>query len=455
MDINHVIYAVPKVPEDVSSENRINWLTENLRRFCTLPWLNLNTNPNGNVKLCCSITMDHYVARNGKPFNLGHDDIDSIWNSAYMDNVRRLHRQNNGAHECGECYNIEKVSGHSPRVGQNVLWMDRKVRDSELSDYLINVSNEDLYAYAEQLPISLELRLGNQCNLKCVTCWGMSSSLIQDERREVLRSGTLLQNNLGWLHNRWTEEAENVDKADVKEWYETETFYRNFKKMAPKLRRLYTTGGEPTLIKANYRMLEELIEAGNTDCRVEFTSNMTTWNPKFFEALSKFENVEIQMSLDGTDSTAEYIRYGCDWETVKENVDKVTAMAASRPNWRVVCFTVLQAMNHNHMTDIWAFLSDVAFRNCKRIDWWPITLSHPPYLSLAALPVEERKQAIPQIREEAKKYASGSNFFTIGEATVNALADSITNMAYDEMLNSRYIAYRNWLDNFRASENGQ
>ena len=61
MDINHVIYAVPKVPEDVGSENRIDWLTENLRRFCTLPWLNLNTNPNGNVKLCCSITMDHFV----------------------------------------------------------------------------------------------------------------------------------------------------------------------------------------------------------------------------------------------------------------------------------------------------------------------------------------------------------------------------------------------------------
>ena len=455
MDINHVIYAVPKVPEDVSSENRINWLTENLRRFCTLPWLNLNTNPNGNVKLCCSITMDHFVARNGRPFNLGHDDIDSIWNSAYMDNVRRLHRQNNGAQECQECYNIEKVSGHSPRVGQNVLWMDRKVRDSELSDYLINVSNEDLYAYAEQLPISLELRLGNQCNLKCVTCWGMSSSLIQEERKEMLRSGQLLQNNLGWLHNRWQEETDNVDKADVKEWYETETFYKNFKKMAPKLRRLYTTGGEPTLIKANYRMLEELIEAGNTDCRVEFTSNMTTWNPKFFEALSKFENVEIQMSIDGTDSVAEYVRYGSNWDVVKENVDKVTAMAASRPNWRVVCYTVLQAMNYQHMTDIWSFLSDTAYRNCKRIDWWPITLSHPPYLSLAVLPVDERKTAIPKIREEAKKYVSGSNFFTIGETTVNALADSITNMAYDESLGRQYQSYKKFLDGFRASQNGQ
>jgi len=456
MDINHVIYSVPKVPEDTISENRINWLTDNLKKFCVLPWLNLNTNPNGNIKLCCSITMDHFVNDwKGRAFNLGHDDIDTLWNGDYMQNVRNLHRQNNGAPECMECYNIEKVSGHSPRKGQNVLWMDRKVRDSELSDYLINVSNEELYSKAEMRPISLELRLGNQCNLKCVTCWGMSSSLIQEERKEMLRSGKLLQSNLGWLHNRWQEEVDNVDKADVKEWYETDMFYSNFKKMAPRLRRLYTTGGEPTLIKANYRMLEELIAAGNTDCRIEFTSNMTTWNPKFFEALSKFDNVEIQMSIDGTEQVAEYIRYGCEWDKVKENVSKVTAMAATRPNWRVVTYTVLQAMNYNHMTDIWKFLAEVAYNNSKRIDWWPITLSHPPYLSLASVPLEDRQSAIPNIKTEAKKYASGSNFFTIGEVTVNALADSITNMAFNDSLHRQFTSYKNFLDNFRASQNGQ
>jgi len=455
MDINHVIYAVPKVPEDVSSEFRIDWLTQNLRRFCVLPWLNLNTNPNGNVKLCCSIAMDHFVHRDGgRPFNLGYDDIEEIWNSFYMQNVRNLHRQNNGAMECGDCYNIEKVSGHSPRKGQNLLWTERKKKDNELSDYLINVSNEELMSNTDILPLSLELRLGNQCNLKCVTCWGMSSSLIHEERQEMLSSGLLLKNNLGWLHNRWQEETENVDKADVKEWYETETFYKNFKKMAPKLRRLYTTGGEPTLIKANYRMLEELIEAGNTDCRIEFTSNMTTWNPKFYEALSKFENVEIQMSIDGVGPVAEYIRYGTEWDKVKENVYKVVQMASTRPNWRVVTYTVLQALNYQYITEIWALLGDVAFVNCKRIDWWPITLTHPPYLGLSVIPTHERITAIPKIRSEALKYESGSNFFTIGSATIDALCDSISNIAYDEHMGKQYTSYRKFLDTFRASKNG-
>lgn len=453
MDINHVIYAVPKVPEEINSDQRIDWITNNLTKFCVLPWLNLNTNPNGNVKLCCSIAMDHFVAKD-RPFNLGYDDIDEIWNSYYMQNVRNLHRQNNGAQDCKDCYEIEKVSGHSPRKGQNVIWVNRKKTDPELSDHLNKVSNEELFSINDILPISLELRLGNQCNLKCISCWGMSSSLIHEERKEMLMSGKLLENNLGWIHNKWQEETDSVDQADVKEWYETPTFYKNFSRMAPKLRRLYTTGGEPTLIKANYRMLEELVDVGNTDCKIEFTSNMTTMNPKFYENLSKFKNVEIQMSIDGTEEIAEYIRYGTEWEKVKENVFRVAEMAASRPNWRLVCYTVLQALNYQHITEIWDFLSDVSFETSKPIDWWPITLTHPPYLGVSVIPHEERQKALPRILQHAKRFEPGKSTFGLGPDALQALTDSIQKMPYDERMGSQFLMYKKFLDSYRANKNG-
>lgn len=450
MDINHVIYAVPRVPESTSIENRIDWVAGNLKKFCVLPWLNLNTNPNGNVKLCCSIAMDHFVARDdGRPFNLGYDDIEEIWNVYYMQNVRNLHRQNNGARDCQDCYNLEKVSGHSPRIGQNILWLDRKKRDSQLSDYLSQVSNEELFSVSDMLPVSLELRLGNQCNLKCISCWGMSSSLIQEERKEMVKSNKLIENNLGWLHNKYLEEIESVDKADIREWYETETFYKNFQKMAPNLRRLYMTGGEPTLIKANYRMLEELLAAGNTDCRIEFTSNMTTWNPKFYEALSKFENVEIQMSIDGVGEVAEYIRYGTEWDKVRENVIKVSQMAAKRDKWRLVCYTVLQAFNYQYLSDIWKFLDEVSFENAKSVDWWPITLTHPPYLSLSVIPLEERQKILPTLLQEAKKYVPKENPFGIGIDATRSFSDSINNIQYDSRMAAQFQSYRKFLDNFR------
>lgn len=449
VDSNHNL--VPQAPLNVSQENRINWLTENLDKFCVLPWLNLNTNTNGMIKLCCAITIDHHVADDRAPYNLGYDDIELIWDSIYMNAARRKHRENTGCYECAGCYDSEKVSGHSPRLGQNALWIQRKENDKELNRYFTKVSDYKPYTSVEQLPISLELRLGNQCNLKCISCWGMSSSLIHEERMQILQSGELVRNNLDWLHKRWREEAEIVDNADVKEWYETETFYNNFKKMAPKLRRLYTTGGEPTLIKANYRMLEELIAAGNTKCRVEFTSNMTTWNPKFYDALNQFDEVEVQMSIDGIGSTAEYIRYGSDWSKVRENVERVLAIAATKPNWTVRCYTVLQALNYQHVPEIWDFLAEVSNKNNSPVHWWPIILSHPAHLSLGAESIEQRMLTIPEIKQRANKYADpvANPYFCIIQDTLNALIDSIANTAFDNVLHERFTAYKNFLDKHR------
>jgi len=457
MDLNWVVHAVPNVPADVPSDKRIHWLAGNMKKFCVLPWLNLNTNPNGNVKLCCSIAMDYFVGfgKPAKPFNLGYDDIDTIWNSEHMLNVRDLHRQNNGSGDCADCYRMEKVSGHSPRKGQNKMWIMRQENDEELASHLNTITeydgvNKKMFNTLDTLPLSLELRLGNQCNLKCITCWGMSSSLIQDERRDILRSGVLKEQKLDWLQDKWQDDYDLVEKSEITEWYETEMFYKNFRRMAPKLRRLYTTGGEPTLIKANYKMFEELIAAGNKNCKIEFTTNMTTWNPKFYEALSQFDNVEIQMSIDGVGSVAEYIRYGTKWDVVRENIKKVFEMASTRPNWRILCYTVLQALNYQYVTEIWDVLSKEAEFYKKRVEWWPITLSYPLYLGLAAIPKEDRIKSIPRIREKARQYDSGLANFTVNKDTMAALENSIINIPYNEMYSNQFKGYKKFLDSYRA-----
>jgi sulfatase maturation enzyme AslB (radical SAM superfamily) len=201
-------------------------------------------------------------------------------------------------------------------------------------------------------------------------------------------------------------------------------------------------------------MLEELVAAGNTNCKIEFTSNMTTWNPKFYENLSKFDNVEIQMSIDGIEEVGEYIRYGTEWEKVKENVLKVAEMASVRPGWRLVCYTVLQALNYQYLTGIWEFLSGISFETAKPIDWWPITLTHPPYLTLSVVPLEERQNSLPRILEEAKRYEPGKQSFALGADAVQALTDSIQNMPYNEQMGKQFISYKNFLDSYRKSTNG-
>ena len=71
--------------ETTPDTKKLDWAIKHVDKFCTLPWLNLNTNPNGNIKLCCSITLDTFVSnKNAKSYNLGYQDIDEIWDSIYM-----------------------------------------------------------------------------------------------------------------------------------------------------------------------------------------------------------------------------------------------------------------------------------------------------------------------------------------------------------------------------------
>jgi sulfatase maturation enzyme AslB (radical SAM superfamily) len=247
----------------------------------------------------------------------------------------------------------------------------------------------------------------------------------------------------------WKHEKELVDATDVKNWYETDMFYENFRKVAPKLKRLYTTGGEPTLIKANYKMMQMLLDAGNTDCAIEFTSNMVAWNYEFYSRLEKFKNVEIQMSLDGAGDVGAYVRYPSDMNRVKENVMKAVEMASSRPNWKIKCYTVLQALNYRHIVPVWEMLREAADTHAKHIDWWPITLYSPPQLSLAAIPMEARLLYLKEFKLLAAEFNSTVSYFRISENTMTPCIDSIKNPAYDPELHENLIRYVKVLDKSR------
>lgn len=438
------------VPSELPTFSKVEWMSKNMNKFCVLPWLNLHTSPNGNIKLCCSIQYNSFINDpDEKPFNFGYDPIEKIWNSGFMRYVREMHRSNKPFGACYECYNVEKISGHSPRIGQNSEWLRRKEKDEYTAQVVDGIEKENV-TDLDYLPISLELRLGNLCNLQCVTCYAMSSSPIYDERANLMESGAVDDPKLAWLKKVWTGEKNDVDKTDVKNWYETDIFYENFRKIAPKLKRLYTTGGEPTLIKANYKMMQMLLDAGNTDCAIEFTSNMTTWNYEFYSRLEKFKNVEIQMSLDGVGNVGEYIRYPSDLSRVKENIMKAVELASVKPNWKVKCYTVLQVLNFRQLIPIWELLREAADTHSKHIDWWPITLYSPPFLALSTVPNETRMQWLKEFKLMAAEFNSKVSYFRINDSTMNPCIDSVKSPEYDPELHEKLKQYISVLDKSRS-----
>ena len=49
--------------------------------FCIVPWIHLNTEPNGRVKPCCAYLGEEFG-------NLKNDTLEEIWNNHYMKSMR-------------------------------------------------------------------------------------------------------------------------------------------------------------------------------------------------------------------------------------------------------------------------------------------------------------------------------------------------------------------------------
>ncbi len=337
--------------------------------WCPYPWHNLNSNTDGSVKLCCSIVENHHFTDGNKTYNFGKDPIEKIWNSQYINDIRKQFQSNLKPKACDVCWKLEEKNISSSRAA---------------------ILQQNLYAREEmpaELPTSLELRLGNKCNLKCLTCWSISSSSLAEERKKALAEDQLPS----WIKNEWSYETKLAEKENF-EWYATNIFEENFNKMAPTLKRLYLTGGEPTLIKENNKFLQKLLDLKNLDCFISFTTNLSVWNEEFYALIEKFNNVEIQISIDGYGLLNDYIRNSSRWETLDKNLDKIKNL---NPNIKIKIYSVYSVLNFMWMNELLEFLQ-AKFTN-HRAEWVPIVLQAPDFLSTDLLNDESKKSAIKKI----------------------------------------------------------
>lgn len=145
----------------------------------------------------------------------------------------------------------------------------------------------------------LDLRFGNNCNLKCISCWPISSSSIAVEAKEMQNKGivpiyqTLEDSNFNWSNEN---SISQLLRYPIKE--------------------IYLTGGEPMMVKHLSSFLKKL----DKSTVIRFNTNGTIWNKKIENVLKTFQRVKMDISIDAIERRAEYIRFGSVWNTVEENV---------------------------------------------------------------------------------------------------------------------------------------
>lgn len=323
--------------------------------LCVLPWMHLASHPNGGCSLCCRSNHTQAiswakVANTDDLIKLDEVNLEKIINSDKFVEVRQSMLDGKRPIECEGCWRDEDAGIESKRQYENKRWA-HIIKDLEKSAHI----NRPNYRY-------IELRLGNICNNACVTCNSYSSSKWYADERKISKK-------LPWFDLRPMENFK---------WFENPEFYNELTKYSEGVEEIYINGGEPTLIKAHYVYLDNLIKNGvASKVHLVYSLNMMDIPDNLIELWKSFKKVTINASIDDYEKRNYYIRYPTEWEQTVTSIEKLNNV----PNveWHVTqTVSILNVLSLDAL-GIWLY------KNYGKIPYHNYVL-YPDYLSFSALP---------------------------------------------------------------------
>ena len=386
-------------------------MKEYSKTFCVYPWIELMINTSGTFDYCCLANPSQLKDKNNNQLKINKDSLKDVWNSDAMKDIRKNMIEGNKIKSCNLCYLQEDSGRKSYRQLHNSEW--EHLLGSKKIEQIVDKSIENNLE-VDTPPVYLDLRMGNTCNLKCRMCNPFNSSLITKEHFKLFdKSKTyanIFKKNFGsnpeWLNEQAYRDQFN-DKKIWKEIYE----------VLPTLEKLYLTGGEPTLIKNNIKVLEKLIELNKqNNTKIFLNTNCTYSGKNFLELLSKFKEMDINPSIDGVGEVNNYIRGSKKWENIYQNCKNILSVN-NKISANIT--PVLQIYNLNKIHEILNLANDITYElfynpwtkeltNTIGVDI--LFNTHPFMLDVRNLPLELRQNAIQRLLDFKNEYVFEFSF---------------------------------------------
>lgn len=234
--------------------------------YCTAPFNGITVRENGDVKTCCvgAETIG----------NLSTQSIQAILQSEKLKRIQTsMLDGSSNLKNCGHCVLQEKQTGLA------------SLRQHYSKYYPIVHGNLKLK--------NLDIRWNNLCNLGCVYCSPMFSSVWEDRLTVRVHSATKPYQDdlLEFILN-------NVDQVQE----------------------ITLVGGEPLLMKQNYKLLEQLPQHTQISLITNFSYDLERL-PCFDSLVNRPKaNVKWNLSLENSHKKFEYVRNGADWSQVEKNI---------------------------------------------------------------------------------------------------------------------------------------
>ena len=310
-----------------------------------------------------------------KPLEGKYNDIKEAFDSEENQKIRQ--RMLSGEHlpECEKCDIDESHGGKhykSYREFFNILFDSQYIKNPIFK--------------------TLEISLSNKCNFKCIDCGPRFSD----------QFGPTIKNNL--------------PKFD------------NFNNLV----HLKLLGGEPFLEKRNFDLLKNIPRKNMTLMLV--TNNSIFPNDEILNLIVDFNQLDINISIDGIGEVAEFVRYGTKWSRFEKNwnkwfdwysssVDSLGNPVKKRPHVHIIPHFVM----HTFTAPFYQETKD--WSNIEVNSWSWDFLHNPDWLNLSFLPdhiktfiLKENQEFDEVLKGSLSKFLSSNSY---SENTFNKIKNYI------------------------------
>lgn len=365
-------------------------MTTDNKTLCAIPFVGLMINTDSNIKYCCLAKGPAATIKktNNAKFTCTDNFTQDAWNSEYMRNLRKNMIDGKKIDGCSTCYIQEQNGKFSNRQHAISEWK-WKLGEPEYERRIEYAKNNDGKLIDDI--VYLDLRLGNLCNLKCRMCNSWNSSQIYKEQEEIKKSDP-----------EWSKIFGTKDQniMTYQQYFDQDLLWDQVISLIPNLKKVYMTGGEPTLIKNNFKFMEKCIEKGRKDIMLFFNTNCTNINKTFLNLISQFDMIYINASIDGVNAVNNYIRSPSDWTLLKDNVEQLAQMK----NVNLGITPTVQIYNIFDINNILEWVEELNARFKKKIFVDFLFNIDPTYLNVNILPINIKNAAIQQLEEYIEKF---------------------------------------------------
>jgi len=226
------------------------------KTFCILPWIEKFQSVGGNRRLCChsAITITPLEV-NGIRIKLANQEP---------------------VPHCESCYKLEQQRTISPRLSETARWLKHPEVKAHIEHWQPGDPDRTFF---------YDLRFDNKCNLACIMCGPLESSLWSKEL------GIKINSHLS-----------DFDHADI---------------VASD--KVYMAGGEPLIIDKCIQLLMQ-IAYQDQQPEIVINTNLTRVNHNIQMILQRIKNLTLVISVDAYNRVNEYHRWPMKWNKFINNL---------------------------------------------------------------------------------------------------------------------------------------